>query len=351
MSSAKKKIRVLIVDDSLFIRKLLKNILAAEEDIEIVGEAVDGLSGINEAERLKPEVITMDYMMPHINGADAVEHIMTAVRPPPAVVMVSAYTPAGSHALFRSLRSGAVDYILKSSDDQVVDIDRFGRELVEKIRTAVVKHVVRHEPLPERSSRVKTQFVAHAKSVIAIGASTGGPPLLEDIISSLPADFSGAVLVAQHMPKFFTSTFAERLNETSLLRVKEAKDGEEVQAGMVFIAPGDCSMEVRNGKIFLTHYPSSAQLLLPSIDTLMRSVAAEYGRRAIGVLLSGMGRDGVDGLSVLKGAGGHVIAQELATTVVESMPASAIMTGVVDEILDPTHITRRLIELTASYGR
>lgn len=347
-----RRIRVLLADDSFFARKLLREILSSDDDIEIAGEANDGEMAVVEAIRLKPDVITMDFKMPKMDGAAATEAILAAVRPPPGIVMVSAYTREGAEESLRSLRAGAIDFVLKPSGEISFDLTAVKDEILTKVKAAAKAKVRRSALLDiEPAKKVKPGPRGSARAIV-LGASTGGPPVIENILSAITPDIKAAIFVAQHMPPYFTRTFAERLNKSCALPVKEAEDGEVVRRGMVYVAPGDFHMEIKKRKrgprfeqtISLTD-GSALQGLRPAIDVTMASVSAIFKRAAIGVVLSGMGADGKVGAEAIKKAGGRVIVQDPATAVIDAMPLAVIRAGLADEVLVPEAIAPRLAKL------
>ncbi len=346
-----KKIRVLVADDSFFMRKVLRELLGYEFDIEVVGEAKDGAEAVKEAIRLKPNVITMDYNMPIADGAVATEEIMRAVDPPPAVIMLSAYAQKDAEATLKVLRAGAVDFILKPSGEVSVDLEKIKDELIAKIRAAAEATVKKYPELQSRL-QVKKEIPAEiATKIVVIGASTGGPPLLENLIAELPTDLKAAVVVVQHMPAGFTRIFADRLNRNSKILVKEAEEGDLLRNGMVFVAPGDLNMtlskayEDPNKKIVHLSTEPADVTLRPSIDIFMMSAAHQYPRNMVSVLLTGMGDDGVEGLRGTKTIHGSTIAQDPSTAAIPSMPRAAIKEKLADEILKPDQIVNRLVQL------
>lgn len=347
-----KKNRVLIVDDSFFTRKILQEMLSSDPSIEIVGEAKDGEEAVREAVRLKPDIITMDYNMPKMSGAEATQMILAKVDPKPAILMISAYTKEGVEETLESLRAGAVDFIAKPGSEVINDMDKIKSDILLKIRIAVQARVVSYKELPQEVVKsMRTENATAPFKVIIIGASTGGPPMIENIFSELPADLRAAFLVVQHMPKEFTKRFAERLNKVTALTVREAQEGDTIKQGDVFLAPGDFHMEVvEAGKgldfdtIHLTKdLPQHG--LRPAIDVTLASAAKRYGKGAIGIILTGMGEDGKRGMKSIKDMGGYVIVQDPKTAVLTSMPESIIDAGLADEVLYPGKIVTKIIEL------
>lgn len=344
------KITVLIVDDSFFMRRFLREILSKDPGIEIVGEAKDGSESVGEALRLAPDVITMDYNLPKMNGAEAVSLILKKSASPPAIIMVSAYTMEGAEATLESLRAGAVDFIAKPSGELSFDIDKIGAELLIKIRAAVGARITVLKSLPTKPSvKVRQLPDGHAKAIV-IGASTGGPPILEEFFMSRHLGEAKAFfLIVQHMPPYFTRTFADRLNRTSSFQIKEAEDGDLIKRGMGFVAPGDFHMKVSTGKddepiIKLTR-SAPRHGLRPAIDITMSSAAENFGRGTIGVILTGMGKDGLEGMRSIKLSGGYTLVQDPATATIDSMPRAVIENNLADEILPPTGLIERIINL------
>jgi len=353
MAEENKKIRVLIVDDSFFMRKLLLDILSSDAEIEVVGEAKDGTGAVEEAARLKPDVITMDYLMPKMNGRDSIEKIMHDVKPSPRIIMLSAHAEEGAETTLQCLAAGCVDFILKPSGELSLDIEKIKKEIISKVKIAA-RARFRFPDKTDKHVKNKVAIGKYASKVVAIGASTGGPPILEQIIGSLSADLDMAVLVVQHMPAYFTKTFAERLDTTTCFSVKEAEEGDMVKTGMVFVAPGEFHMELEkkadggnsNTVIHLTKTPPKNEFR-PSIDILMASAARCYQDKIIGVVLTGMGSDGLEGMRAIKNARGCTIVQDPETAVVDSMPKSVINDGLADEILPPDKIAEKIAELSS----
>lgn len=358
-----KKIKVLVVDDSVFMRQMISDILGEDSDIEVVGQSSNAKDGIQKIKELSPDVVTLDYQMPGFDGIAALKIIMKEC--PTAVVMISAYTREGGKIALEALREGAIDYVLKPSGEISLDITTIKKEITEKIKTAAGASF---RALQESLSREvkKISFLPHAAAethLIAIGSSTGGTRGIELILGSLPAEFPSPILIVQHMPEMFTALFAERLNRISKITVKEGKDGEEIRKGVAYIAPGGWHMKIK--KVISNQQPvtgkelpvidyqlritltkdSPVHGLRPSVDVLMSSVAKVCGRNSIGIILSGMGRDGVDGMGEIFATGGATIAQDEATSVIFGMPREAIAEGVVGHILPIDGIAGKIVEL------
>jgi len=320
-------IRVLIIDDSAFVRQALSRMLRDDPEIEIVGLAIDGKEGVEKAKLLSPDVITLDIQMPRMGGLEALERLM-AERPTP-VLLLSSLTRQGGDVTLRGLELGALDFVDKSSVGSM-NILSLGEELRAKIkvlaRVPAGRLARREEPLP--AAAVERRIEA-----VVIATSTGGPPALQALIPSLPASFRAAVLIVQHMPAGFTRSLADRLALRSVLPVREAQDGEPVAPGQVLIAPAGIHMKLRRRgervKVWLDEDPATA-LHRPSADILMTSAAKVFGARALGVVLTGMGSDGVIGLRAIRDAGGRVFAESEETSVIYGMPKAAVEAGLVE---------------------
>jgi len=326
-----KKIRVLVVDDSALMRKLIPQMLESEESIEVVGTAMDGTFCLKKIEELKPNVVTLDLQMPGMNGIDTLKEIMR--RDPLPVIVVSSHSTEGASITFKALGLGAFDFVTKPQDASGHMADT-ARELIAKIKAASDCKIVRPgsflttRPRPEKISAAKLS--APPTKIVAIGISTGGPQALEYLLPQLSPDFSGAILIVQHMPENFTHMFARRLDELSALRVKEAQSGDILQAGRVLVCPGNRHMKVKHlgmGDIVVLSDDEKVNGHRPSVDVLFESVAAEFGPHAIGVLMTGMGDDGAQGLGAVKKAGGMTIAQSEESCVVFGMPKAAVERG------------------------
>ena len=356
MTEGNRKIRVLIVDDSFFMRKLIRDLLSIDSEIEVVGEAKDGIEAVEEAARLLPDVILMDYSMPQMSGVEATGKILERPDPLPVILMLSAYTTEGADETLESLRAGAVDFISKPSGELSLDIEKVKEEIILKVKKLALVQVRKFEKI-KIVKKTKNQKISSNKviaKVIVIGASTGGPPVLEDILSRMPANLNAILIIVQHMPKRFTETFAKRLDKISPLFVKEAEDGEVLKTGMAYVAPGGTHMKIEKGEkdnasrtdmvVRLTREPLEYGIW-PAIDVSMMSAANYYPYEIMGIILTGMGDDGLEGMRAIKAVKGHTIVQDPATAVVGSMPKAVIEEGLADEILSPDEIAKRIIEL------
>jgi two-component system chemotaxis response regulator CheB len=360
--SASSKIRVLIADDSAFMRKVLHSILLAERGFEVVGEARDGREAVAQADTLKPDVITMDINMPHVDGLQATEQIMST-NPRP-IVVVSSESREGAEITLKALELGAIDFVAKPSSGVDLDMSSVRDELVRKLRVAAKVRVVRtasrtkvaHEvassaprtepglnPGPKSDSQRASGGVPPARSnskfpLVVIAASTGGPATLMKFLPAFPKDFPGAVLVVLHMPGTFTSQFSQQLSGTSSVRVKEAEAGEILAPGTVYVCPGSHHLRVSaTGRATLDDGPRILGYR-PCADVTLESAAEYAGPLSVGVILTGMGNDGARGAQAMKNAGGYIIAQDEATSVIFGMNAEAIRSGAVDQVLPIEHI-------------
>jgi two-component system, chemotaxis family, protein-glutamate methylesterase/glutaminase len=319
------RIRVLVVDDSAFVRKAVKRMLGAAGDIEVVGLAADGEEGLEKARELQPDVVTLDVKMPRLGGLETLERLM-AERPVP-VLLMSTLTQEGAEVTLRGLELGAMDFVDKSSV-QPMNMLSLAEELIAKIR-ALGGARVRARPMPLPAGEARD---APRAECVVVAASTGGPTALQSVMAGLPAGFPAAVLVVQHIPRGFTKSLAERLDARSAIPVREARDGEVVTPGTVLVAPAGIHTKLarRQGavSIVLDEEPRGA-LHRPSADVLMASAAAVYGPLSVGVVLTGMGADGTEGLRAIREKGGLTLAESEETCVIYGMPKAAIDAGVV----------------------
>jgi len=325
----KRPVRVLVIDDSALMRKLIPKILERSDSIEVVGTAIDGQFGLRKIEELAPQVITLDLEMPGLNGIDTLKQIMRRWQLP--VVVVSSHSTAGASITLKALALGAVDFVAKPHDVSA-RMPEIAEELITKILAAAQSRAVSVQFMPESVPAPATdkQGPAAPTQIVAIGVSTGGPNALQYVLSQLPAEFSGSIVVVQHMPEGFTELFSRRLDETSPIRVKEAQSGDLLLAGRALICPGNRHMKVKRlplGNVAVMTEDAPVNGHRPSVDVLFRSVAEEFGPQSIGVLMTGMGEDGASGLGAIRAAGGLTIAQDQETCVVYGMPRAAVERG------------------------
>lgn len=325
------RVRVLVVDDSALMRKLIPQMLEADPAIEVVGTAMDGTFCLKKIEELQPHVVTLDLQMPGMNGIDTLKEIMR--RQPLPVIVVSSHSTEGASVTFKALGLGAFDFVTKPRD-ATSHMTETANELIAKIKAAAGSKIVRAGT--SRAAVARPEKISTAKSgppptkLVAIGISTGGPQALEFLLAQLPPDFPGAIAVVQHMPEGFTEMFARRLDEVCSLRVKEAQSGDLLQAGRVLICPGSRHMKVKRmamGDVVVLNDDTRVNGHRPSVDVLFHSVAEEYGPQAVAALMTGMGDDGAEGLGAIKKAGGMTIAQNEESCVVFGMPKAAIERG------------------------
>jgi len=365
--SMEKKIRVLVADDSAFMRRCLKDILESEEDIEVIDTARDGREAVEKTIKLYPDVVTLDINMPNMEGLTALQHIMS-IAPCP-VVIVSSLTTEGALTTFEALELGAFDFVAKPGGTVSLGIKQLATEIVTKVRAAAYskkKLIGRagfsRKPAGEIKRQSEYERIKEVKNfkdevVVVIGVSTGGPKTLMEILPYLPSDFPGAVLVVQHMPPTFTESFAKRLDHYCNLPVEEASDGTPVKPGTITIAKGGWHLAVERSlanselRIRLTHEPEDA-LYKPSVNVTMKSVLENVnGRNIIGVLLTGMGDDGADMMVELRKRGGLTIAESEETAVVYGMPKAAIERGGAEIIAPAYKISDILIKKVREYAR
>jgi two-component system chemotaxis response regulator CheB len=328
--SAKRKIRVLVVDDSAFVRKAVVRMLGEAEDIEVVGTAADGEEGLAKAHELRPDVVTLDIKMPKLGGLETLERLM-AERPVP-VLLLSTLTQEGAEVTLRALELGAMDFVDKSSVEPMSMLS-LTRELVEKVRALGHARVKGRRRGKGRSAAPEKE---EAAEVVVIAASTGGPSGLQLLVSALPAGLRATILIVQHIPRGFTRSLAERLDARSAIPVREAADGDLIEPGRVIIAPAGIHSRLRRRgarvRIVLDEEPRDA-LHRPSADVLMVSAASVFGPRTVGVVLTGMGSDGTEGLRAIQAAGGRTLAESEETCVIYGMPKAAVAAGVVSRVV------------------
>ena len=342
-------IKVLVVDDSAFVRSAISRMLENDPEIKVVGTARDGLDGLEKTAALNPDVITLDVEMPRLDGLGFLEKLMkTAPKP---VLMVSSLTKEGADATLKALELGALDFIPKFHEGSS-SLDALAVEIKAKIKAVsrrgrFMRLGAPTNPLLAASQPPKRTVAGTATPVkrsghptrefVAIGVSTGGPPAVQKVLSALPADFPACIFIAQHMPATFTNAFATRLDKVCQISVSEAQTGDKIAAGHAYVCPGGKHIRVdMRGPlpcINITEDPQSA-LYKPSATVLMESLAQSLGRRAVGVTMTGMGSDGAEGTKVLKQKGGYIIAQSEASCVVYGMPKAVVDAGLADEIVD-----------------
>jgi two-component system chemotaxis response regulator CheB len=366
------QIRILVVDDSAFMRKALTMMLESDPMIKVIATARDGAEGVEKVKRLKPDLVTMDIEMPRMDGLTALREIMLSMPTP--VMMISSLTTDGANATLDALELGAVDFIPKQLSYVSLDIVKIKDELLAKIKDIVRRKTVLMKRLQSRSAFRKTSGTqrtsigrdgrsaaavapppprqrvigkrSHPVSIVIVGSSTGGPPALQTVIPRLPRNFPVGIVVAQHMPPTFTKSLAERLNQLSQVQVKEAAHGDPIEPGTVLIAPGGQHLTVKRAGA-RAHAVVSSQpettLYKPCVDVTSTSVAEAYGRATLGVMLTGMGNNGVIGFERIKSKGGVVVAQSEATCVVYGMPRAVIEAKLADYVSSVEDIAAEIV--------
>lgn len=345
MNATRKKLRVLIVDDSAFMRKVLHGIIAADPEMEVVGHAKDGREAISMAESLKPDVITMDINMPHMDGLQATEHIMS--QSPRPIVVVSSESREGAASTLIALELGAIDFVSKPSSGIDLDMKLVADDLSRKLKMAAKVRVIRTAARPkanvgdvhpsagrvEGSTEAPDGNVGSRFPVVVIAASTGGPATVMRLAAAFPADFPAAIVLVQHMPANFTSQYAVQLADVTEIEVKEAEANEPLRPSTLYVCPGSHHLRISSsGHIVLEDGPRIAGYR-PCADVTMETAAKWAGAMTVGIVLTGMGNDASRGAQAVRAAGGIVIAQDEATSIIFGMPAEAIKTGAVNHVL------------------
>jgi two-component system, chemotaxis family, protein-glutamate methylesterase/glutaminase len=326
------RIRVLVVDDSALMRKLIPTILERDPSIEVVGTAMDGAFALKKIEEFHPDVLTLDLEMPRMDGLDTLRLIMR--NAPMPVIVFSTHSKEGAYATLKALALGALDFVAKPKSAAAGQLDAVATQLIEKIKVAkrvvgrkLPPAVVSAEPVKQKK---REQPQLPPNRIIAIGISTGGPNALQYVLSQIPPDFPASFVIVQHMPEGFTEMFARRLDECCALTVQEARSGDLLIAGRALICPGNRHIMVRRmprGDMVVLSDNPPVNGHRPSADVLFHAVAQEFGAASIGVIMTGMGEDGADGLGAIKNAGGLTVAQSEDTCVVSGMPRAAILKG------------------------
>lgn len=341
-------VKVLVVDDSAFMRKVLSEMLEEDDSIVVVGTATDGKDALKKISELNPDVITMDVEMPVMDGINCLKEIMQKFPKP--VIMLSSGTEHGAELTIKALDEGAVDFIAKPKNIFDIKINKKKNEIVEKV--LIAKNVKFSKSVSKFKKTESDSLVPNKtlKYIIAIGTSTGGPKALQSVVPFLPGDIPAAVLIVQHMPPGFTNSLAERLNSKSDLTVKEASHKEKILAGHVYIAPGDSHMliEALNNGDIIINLDKSPPVggHRPSVDVMMNSLSDTGLKNIIGVIMTGMGADGSIGIKKLKDKNrSYNIAQDEETSVVYGMPKMAVQTGAIDKVVSLDKISEEIIQI------
>jgi two-component system, chemotaxis family, protein-glutamate methylesterase/glutaminase len=329
-------IRVLVVDDSAFMRRVVGDAIASQPDMELAGAARNGLDALLKVEQLQPDVVTLDVEMPEMDGLTALRHLMA--RYPRPVVMLSSMTQAGAITTLRALSIGAVDFVAKPSGAIALDFHKVREELLHKVRVAARAHVTHAAPEPRRPLHTPKPAARRHDfdHLVVIGSSTGGPRALGRLVPELRADGRTAYLIVQHMPAGFTRAMAERLDASSQLVVREAAAGDHLEAGTALVAPGDYHLRLSASAAVELDQAARVHGVRPSVDVALQSAADRCGNRSTAVILTGMGQDGADGAAAVRRAGGYVLAEDESTCVVWGMPRAVAERDLADRVV-PLH--------------
>jgi len=338
-------IKVFIVEDSILMQKIIEDILSADPDIVVVGKTKYGKEALHLIAEKKPDVVTLDINLPDMDGLSVLKELMAIS--PVRVMMLSAYTQQGAAVAIKALELGALDFMPKPSGEISLDLYNFKEEMISKVKlisNISVKKTVQTE------SRVVSGAEAQVKKLVVIGASTGGPKAIMDVMSHLPGTLDAAFLIVQHMPKGFTKSFAERLSWYSGVKTKEAEDNDQLLSGAAYVAPAGYHMIIEkhlreDSYLIRLDETSLVNYVRPAVDVTMRSAGEIFARdRILGVVLTGMGKDGKEGAKVIKERGGKIIAQDEQSSVVYGMPKAVAESGIADEVLPLEEIPNKIIE-------
>ena len=327
-------VRVLVVDDSAFMRRVIADAIASQPDMEVAGVAHNGLDALLKVEQLQPDVVTLDVEMPDMDGLTALRHLMA--RYPRPVVMLSSQTQHGAITTLRALSIGAVDFVAKPSGAISLDFSRVREELLQKIRAAALARVraqvasTRRTPEATRVPRAKSPGAF--EHLVVIGCSTGGPRALAALVPELPAEAPTAYLIVQHMPAGFTRSLAERLDASGPIAVREAVAGDRLEGGTALVAPGDYHLRLSPSGAVELDQAARVHGVRPSVDVALESVSERFGSKTVAVILTGMGQDGAAGAAVVRQAGGHVLAEDESTCVVWGMPRAVVERGLAHRV-------------------
>jgi len=338
------QIRVLVIDDSIFMRTLISDMLNSDPEIEVIDTAKDGKEAIEKLSKIRPECITLDLVMPGWDGLTTLEHIMAEYPTP--VIILSAHSKKDADITIKCLKAGAVGFVLKPSGELSLDVKDVKHEILEKVKAASRVNVGRIKLLVRKKRKQPKRKPAALGEIIVIGASTGGPQTLEAILYSLPVKLPVPVIIVQHLPtRFFTESLAEHLNKVTDLEVKVAENGEVLQPGKVYLAPAGFQMTFKMCDMEVVTSLTEAQpnSLSPSVDIVMESIAKVYDGSSLGVILTGMGHDGREGMRAIKEAGGKTIVQD-ESSLIFGMPKAVIEAGIADEVLSVDDIADAMME-------
>lgn len=352
-TSTRSPIRVLVVDDSAFMRAALSRMIASETDMEVAGTASSGSEAVGKIAPLDPDVVTLDVEMPGLNGLETLRRIMA--QSPRPVIMVSAVTEKDAEITFNALAAGAFDYVPKQLSSTSLDILHIQPDLIAKIRAAALSRnshlggVSRRKPARSILSECQNSS-STSPAIVALGTSTGGPRALQEILPLLPRDLSVPILIVQHMPPGFTAPFAQRLNSLCSVTVREAAHKDPILPGVVYIAPAGMHMTIDRPSeslslICLDKQPENS-LHMPSVDVMMKSVAKNFGNSAMGVIMTGMGSDGAQGMKAIHREGGLTVGQDEASCIVYGMPRACAELGVLNRVVPLSGIPSQILQAT-----
>ncbi|MGH4050342.1 MAG: protein-glutamate methylesterase/protein-glutamine glutaminase [Clostridium sp.] len=349
------KVKVIVVDDSALMRKIISDMINGQEEMEVIDTAKNGQELLAKIVLKTPDVITLDIEMPKMNGIQTLKELKKMNINIP-VIMISSVSKVGTESTMESLAQGAFDFVSKPSGAISINIDIVKEELLQKIKLAFMKNKGKLTKAPQKkvissreasnrsANRVEGTLERNIEAVV-IGASTGGPKALYEVITALPSNLGASVLVVQHMPVGFTKAFADRLNLNSKLKVTEAEDGELIEKNVVYIAPGGYHMQVGKSKRIMLNTEPTIWGVRPAVDKLFISATNIYGSRLLSVILTGMGRDGANGTAIIKDNGGITMAEHQSTCIIYGMPKAAFETGKVDEIIPLGNIAHEIIKI------
>ncbi|MDR3416704.1 MAG: chemotaxis response regulator protein-glutamate methylesterase [Nevskia sp.] len=340
-------IRVLVVDDSALMRKILAEFLSADPDIKVVGAAPDPYAARDMIKQLHPDVLTLDVEMPRMDGLTFLENLMR-LHPMP-VVMVSSLTERGAEVTLQALELGAIDFVTKPKLDVARGMAAYASELIAKIKAAARARIRQRGAAPPPAAPRPARLFGTTEKIIAIGASTGGTEAIREVLEQMPAD-APAIMVTQHIPLAFSAAFAARMDKHSAMKVCQAEDGQQVVPGHVYIAPGDSHLLLtRSGARYVCRLSNAEpeNRHRPSVDVLFRSVAEQAGHNAVGALLTGMGEDGARGLLAMQQAGASTLAQDEASSVVWGMPGAAVRLGAAQQVVPLVMVANALLDLVS----
>ncbi len=341
-----KKIKVFIVEDSILMQKIISDILSSDPEIEVIGKSILGEKALELIPQLKPDVVTLDVNLPDINGLEVLKRLMKLF--PTRVVMLSVYTQKGADITIKALELGALEFIPKPSGEVSLDLHKFKEEIITKIKFVATIDIERSKEIIKEITPAKEAL--EIKNLVIIGASTGGPKAILEIMKEIPFDIDASFLIVQHMPSGFTRSFAERISWHSQIRSKEAEDGDLLTNRTAYVAPSGYHMliekiceEDEKYCIRLDQTPL-VNYVRPAIDITMSSAAENFNGKIIGVILTGMGKDGLEGAKKIKERGGKIIAQDEKTSIIYGMPKMVAEAGLADKILPLKEIPKKIIE-------